>query len=272
MTDHFEIRLVAIFYADLAGYSRLMAKDEPSAHQLLVTSLDVIGAEITRYGGSIVAFAGDAVLAHFGTVTDALACAVTVQETSAGRNCGLPEDEKFQFRIGINLGDVFVEAKGARKGIYGNSTNVAQRLQTLADPGGICVSDAVRVAVGTRLPVDFEFIGEQAVKNIPEAVRAYRLRPRGDVVLPPSGQATRSSGPPRAPAFSEPQPALVSLSRLPITGRLLLGRDAELRQLDESWAAPSINIVSCVAWAGVGKSTLVKHWLQRLAQDRYGKT
>jgi adenylate cyclase len=155
-----------------------MGKDEQGTHHTLVTYLDAMAAAIQRYGGSIVDFAGDGVLAHFSTVTDALACAATVQQDFAVRNQHLAEDTKFQFRIGINLGDVFIDNDGARRGLYGHGTNVAARLESLAEPGGICISDAVRTAVGTKLPLDYEFAGEQHVKNIAEPVRAYHVRPQ----------------------------------------------------------------------------------------------
>src|SRR5215467_1851336 len=123
-TRQCETRLVAIFCADVVGYSRLMGQDEQGTHRTLVTSLNTMATAIQRYGGSIVDFAGDAVLAYFSTVTDALACALTVQKDFAERNQQLAEDTKFQFRIGLNLGDVFVDNDGARRGLYGHSTNV----------------------------------------------------------------------------------------------------------------------------------------------------
>lgn len=270
-TEHFETRLVAILYADVVGYSRLTEKDEESTHRTLVTYLDAMTAAIQHYGGSVVNFAGDAVLAYFSTGTDALACAVTVQQDFAARNQTLSEDAKFQFRIGLNLGDVLVDSDGIRRGLYGNNINVAARLQSLADPGGICVSDAVRTAVGTKLPLDYELIGEQLVKNIAEPVRAHRVRPHPGAFMPPPSRTRDMFSLERLGVGSvfEPTPEHVSVNRMPITGGLFLGRDEELRQLDDAWTNPSIKIITLVAWGGVGKSTLVNHWLRRMARDGY---
>jgi adenylate cyclase len=216
-TRHLETRLVAIFCADVVGYSRLMGKDEQGTHHTLVTYLDAMAAAIQRYGGSIVDFAGDGVLAHFSTVTDALACAATVQQDFAVRNQHLAEDTKFQFRIGINLGDVFIDNDGARRGLYGHGTNVAARLESLAEPGGICISDAVRTAVGTKLPLDYEFAGEQHVKNIAEPVRAYHVRPQLGILIPPPSRTVGT--PPLAPRgvgrAAELHPEHISVSRMP---------------------------------------------------------
>ncbi len=171
-TDQYERRLEAILYADVAGYSRLTGLDEAGTHKALSTYLDAFTGLIETYGGKVVHFAGDAILAEFRTVTDAVSCATAVQEDIKSRNTEVPEDRRIQFRIGINLGDVIID----RDDIYGDGVNVAARLESLAEPGGICVSDAVRVALGTRAPVELESLGLQSVKNISEPVRAFHLR------------------------------------------------------------------------------------------------
>ncbi len=122
-------------------------------------------------------YAGDAVLADFGTVTDALACAASVQDDLAARNATLSEDRRVQFRIGVNLGEVIVD----RDDIYGDGVNVAARLESLAEPGGICISESVRTAVGGKLPLRYEFLGERSVKNIQSPVRAYAVQSEGSV-------------------------------------------------------------------------------------------
>lgn len=188
-------KLAAIFYAVVAGYSRLTGADEEGTHRLVSAYLDAITAAIERHNGTALHFAGDAVLAEFPTVSDALICAVNVQNHLGDRNKDLPDDRKVQFRIGVNLDEVIVD----RDEIFGNGVNVAARLESLAEPGGICVSAAVRDAVGSKLPLDYEDMGEQSVKNIAEPLRAYAVQLALDAVMPPpsmpkSGKSVWSSG------------------------------------------------------------------------------
>ncbi len=178
--ENLQRKLVAILYADVAGYSRLTGEDEDGTHRALSANLDLITASITRYGGRVVHFAGDAVLADFSTVSVALACAVTVQQEIAARNDGVPESRKVQFRIGVNLGEVIVD----RDDIFGDGVNIAARLEGLAEPGGVCVSGAVFDAVGHKLPLEFRFLGEQTVKNIAKPVRAYHAQAKSGATLP----------------------------------------------------------------------------------------
>ncbi len=168
-------KLAAILYADVAGYSRLTAADEEGTHRRLSGALDAIAALVSAVRGRVVHYAGDAVLADFASVTDALTCAVLIQRSLRERNTALTEDQRLNFRIGVNLGEVIDD----RGDIYGDGVNIAARLETLADPGGICVSNTVRAAVGRRVPVEFEDLGPCEVKNIPEPVHAWRVRDRG---------------------------------------------------------------------------------------------
>jgi adenylate cyclase len=132
----------------------------------------LVSNSIGHHQGKVVHYAGDAVLADFSTVTNVLECATSIQNNLSNRNQDLPDERKIQFRIGINLGEVIVD----RNDIYGNDVNVAARLESLADPGGICISDAVRTAIGNKLPLAYEFMGEQLVKNIKDPVRVYQVR------------------------------------------------------------------------------------------------
>jgi adenylate cyclase len=179
-------KLAAILYADVAGYSRLTGEDEEGTHRRLSECLDLMSASIAEHQGKIVHYAGDAVLADFATASDALACAAAVQREIQARNENLPDERKLQFRIGVNLGEVIVD----RNDIYGDGVNVAARLESLAHPGGICISDAMRSAVGNKLALEYEFMGEQKVKNIAEPVRAYRVRIGDDVAEIPSPTET----------------------------------------------------------------------------------
>lgn len=178
-------KLAAILYADVAGYSRLTGEDEDATHRRLSRDLDLIGAAIEQHEGRVVHYAGDAVLAEFGTVSNVLRCATTVQNDLRAHNESLPAERRLLFRVGLNLGEV-IEDRGD---IYGDGVNVAARLEALAEPGGICISESVRTAVGNKLPLCYEFLGEQSVKNIANPVRAYAVRseqPGADVPSAPS--------------------------------------------------------------------------------------
>lgn len=166
-----ERKLAAIFYGDVAGYSRLTGQDEEGTHRILSSYLDAITDAIENYNGKVVHFAGDAVLADFSTVKDALSCAVDAQQDIKIRNQDFSDDNKLEFRIGVNIGDVIVD----RNDIYGDGVNIAARLESLADSGGVCISGAVYDAIRGKLKFEYEFLGEQRVKNIAEPVRAYRV-------------------------------------------------------------------------------------------------
>ena len=179
-----ERKLSAIFYGDVAGYSRLTGQDEEGTHRILSSYLDAITEAIENHHGKVVHFAGDAVLADFSTVKEALSCAVDAQRDIKTRNQDYSEDSKLEFRIGVNIGDVIVD----RNDIYGDGVNIAARLESLADSGGICISGAVYDSVRGKLELDFEFLGEQRVKNIAEPVRAYRVIIEPDQPRPPPQQ------------------------------------------------------------------------------------
>ena len=171
MDKKLDRKLAAILYADVAGYSRLTGDDEEGTHRRLSTCLDLITETINKHDGNVVHYAGDAVLADFSTVSNGLACAVKMQQQLQEQNADLPEDRRVEFRIGLNLGEVIVD----RGDIYGDGVNVAARLESLADEGGICISESVRTAIGKKLDLAYESMGEQQVKNIEEPVRAYRV-------------------------------------------------------------------------------------------------
>ena len=171
MADRLPRKLAAILYADVAGYSRLTGEDEDATHLALTEYLDLVSTIIEKHGGQVMHYAGDAVLAKFDAVIDTLSGAVAVQKDLRARNEELSDERKVQFRIGVNIGDV-IEDRGD---IYGDGVNVAARLESLAEPGGICISDAVRMAIGRKLPYQYVSIGEQRVKNIEQPVRAYQV-------------------------------------------------------------------------------------------------
>jgi adenylate cyclase len=164
-------KLAAILYADVEGYSRLTGADEVGTHRTLSSYLDLFTATIKAHHGEVKHYAGDAVLADFSTVSDAVNCAIAVHQAIKQKNESVPDDKRVQFRIGVNLGEVIVD----RGEVYGNGVNVAARLETLAEPGGICISGAARDAIGNKLPLTYDYLGEQQVKNIDTPVRAFRV-------------------------------------------------------------------------------------------------
>ncbi|MFC1825626.1 adenylate/guanylate cyclase domain-containing protein, partial [Thermodesulfobacteriota bacterium] len=169
--EKYKRRLTAIFSADAAGYSRLMGDDEAATVGTITSYREIMADLIEQHRGRIVDSPGDNVLAEFASVVDATQCAVSVQKEIQARNTELPVDRRMLFRIGINLGDVIEE--GER--IYGDGVNIAARLETLADPGGICISKTAFDHIESKLPLGYEFIGEQSVKNISRPVSAYKV-------------------------------------------------------------------------------------------------
>ena len=164
-------KLAAIFYTDAVGYSRLTGKDEDSTFLKMNEYLEVVSDAVAQHQGSVIHYAGDAVLADFSTVTAALKCAVFVRDELNLRNQALPDDKQVWFRTGVNLGEVVCEENR----IFGDGVNVAARLESLADPGGICISESARSAIGNKLELRYDFMGEQSVKNIERPIRAYRV-------------------------------------------------------------------------------------------------
>ena len=170
-TQDFKRKLTAILSADVEGYSLLMRDDEEATIRTLTTYRKAITNLIQQYRGRLVDATGDNFLSEFTSVVDAVNCAVEIQRELAERNAELPENRKMQFRIGVNLGDVVEE--GDR--IYGDGVNIAARLESLAEPGGICISGFVYHQVKNRLKLEYEYLGEQSVKNIKEPVPVYRV-------------------------------------------------------------------------------------------------
>jgi len=163
-------KLSGILSADAVGYSRLIQEDEATTIRKLRNSKELMAKLIKQYNGRVVDAPGDNLLAEFGSVVDATDCAVKIQKGLKSRNDNLPENRKLEFRIGINLGDI-VEDGGK---IYGDGVNIAARIEALAEKGGICISEIVYDQIGNKLDLEFEFIGEHAVKNIKKPQRLYR--------------------------------------------------------------------------------------------------
>jgi class 3 adenylate cyclase len=167
-------KIAAIFAADIAGYSRLVAEDEEETLRRLASYRQVTDDFIARSGGRIFNTAGDAVLAEFPSAVEAVRCAIDIQESLRTRNMAYPPSRQMAFRIGITIGDV-VERDGD---LLGDGVNIAARLESLAEVGGICISRAVHEQVANKLSVQFADIGAQEVKNIPTPVHAYMVAMR----------------------------------------------------------------------------------------------
>lgn len=165
-------KLAAILVADVVGYSRLMAHDDAATLDALNASRAILRGKIDEYAGRVIDMAGDSALAVFASALEAVRCAMAVQSCIEEKNLLLPEIRRMQYRIGISLGDVLQQSDGT---VYGDGVNIAARLESLSVPGGITISGSIHEQVKSRLPVRFEFLGDQAVKNIPEPVPAYRV-------------------------------------------------------------------------------------------------
>jgi len=166
-----ERKLTTILAADVAGYSRLMEADEPGTLARLKLYRDAIVEKIAGHRGRLVNTAGDSVLAEFSSVVNAVDCAARIQRDLAERNASLAEEGRMLFRIGVNLGDVMVDESD----LFGEGVNIAARLQELAEPGGVLVSGPVFEQVRNKLALSFDYLGAQNVKNISEAIPAYRV-------------------------------------------------------------------------------------------------
>jgi len=173
-------KLTAILSADVEGYSRLMGEDEDATIRTLTTYRELMSTLIDKHRGRVVDSPGDNLLAEFGSVVDAVRCAVEIQEELRVRNAELPESRKMVFRIGINLGDVVEE--GER--IYGDGINIAARVEGLAEGGGICISGTVYDSIKNKLSLSYESMGEHTVKNITDPLKVYRVRMGTDNAVP----------------------------------------------------------------------------------------
>jgi adenylate cyclase len=169
---HVERKLAAILAADVVGYSLLMGSDELGTLQALKAHRRIlIDPTIAAHGGVIVKTTGDGLLVRFASAVDGVACAVAIQRGMIQRNIGSPENKRFLLRIGINVGDIILDEDD----IFGDGVNIAARLETLSEPGGLCISQSVRDQIGETLPLTFVDLGEQTVKNIAKPVHVFTM-------------------------------------------------------------------------------------------------
>jgi adenylate cyclase len=243
-----ERKLAVILAADVAEYSRLMGLDEVGTLRTLQAYRAILDRLIAAHHGRIFNTAGDSVMADFASPVDAVECAVAVQAEIAKENEQRPASEQMRFRIGVHLGDVIVDGTN----LFGDGVNIAARLEAMAEPGGICLSGAVRDQVGTRLPVAFVPLGEQRVKNIAEPVRAFTIATRSN------GWALASAAGTRRPSLGKHvlAPAVAALLLLALAGGAWWlwpprqpGLQAEMetetpaRPMSRSYSAPRLSIV-----------------------------
>ena len=188
-----ERRLLAIFAADIAGYSRLMRADEQGTLRARQVDREIIDRLISEHGGRIANTAGDSILAEFPSVVDAVRCALTVQrEVAEANDATRPDEQRLQFRIGVHVGDVVV-----RDGdLFGDGVNVAARLQAIAEPGGVCLSEGAHRYAARLLSLTCADLGHQDVKNIDGGIRVFSVRPMGQPApaepsSPPTGRSGR---------------------------------------------------------------------------------
>jgi class 3 adenylate cyclase len=191
-------RLTVILAADAVGYSKMMSRDEDGTIQVLEGHRTVIDAIIAAHGGRIISTAGDSVLAEFTSAVAAVRCATEMQEALKTRNDKLPENQQLLFRVGVNLGDVVVKGLD----LLGDGVNVAARLESIAEPGGICIASSVYDQITGKLDLGFTDMGEQNLKNITRPIRAYQVggpRPLVSIVpTAPAAMAARVEAPRRS--------------------------------------------------------------------------
>jgi class 3 adenylate cyclase len=185
-------RLAAVVSADVVGYSRLVERDEEATVSRLKGYFrDIVRPSVTAHGGRVVKLMGDGALIEFPSVVEAVRSSLEMQEKAIAAEAARPEPERIRYRIGIHLGDIIVDGDD----IQGHGVNVAARLESLAEPGGICVSDTVRTALGNSIPASFKDLGPQQVKNIAEPVRAYHvIGPLGGTARKRRRRACRAFG------------------------------------------------------------------------------
>jgi TolB-like protein/class 3 adenylate cyclase len=232
--ERVERRLTAIFAADVAGYSRLMGLNEAGTlARLRAHRHELIDPKINEHKGRIVKTTGDGILIEFPSVVEAVTCAVAVQRGMAERNAAIPEDQRIVFRVGVNLGDIIIDGDD----IHGDGVNIAARLEGIAEPGGICVSAIVHDQVRDKLDLNFDDLGEQALKNIARPLRVYRVRLT-------TAQTARTA----APIEGEPVLALPDKPSIAVLPFQNMSGDPEQEYFADGMVEEIITALSRIRW------------------------
>src|SRR5262245_49670557 len=169
---HMRRTLTVILASDVAGYSRLVADHEEETIQRFHQAATMFADMVKKYQGAVFNTAGDAILANFDSAVDAARCAIDIQDANNAQNAALPESERLLFRVGIAIGDVLIAENG---NLLGDAVNVAARLENLAEPGGICISDDVRAQVLNKIRLSVVDLGERNLRNIPRSIRVFKV-------------------------------------------------------------------------------------------------
>jgi TolB-like protein/class 3 adenylate cyclase len=223
-------RLAAILAADVAGYSRLMGADEEGTHERLKRHLgELVNPKVAEHRGRVVKNTGDGMLAEFSSVVDAVRCAAEVQRGMVGREPEVPYEQRIRFRIGVNLGDVIVEDHD----IFGDGVNIAARLEALAEPGGICISDDAFRQVRGKVEAEFADLGEQSLKNIARPLRVYSVG------------SSSVAGQPISPAAALLLPDKPSIAVLPFAN---MSGDPEQEYFADGMVEEIITALSRIRW------------------------
>jgi TolB-like protein/class 3 adenylate cyclase/tetratricopeptide (TPR) repeat protein len=235
MTARVERRLAAILAADVAGYSRLMGGDEEGTlARLKACRGALVDPKIAEHRGRIVKTTGDGMLVEFASAVDAVRCAVEVQRGMANDNIDVPETKRIEFRIGIHVGDIIIDDND----IFGDGVNIAARLEGIADPGGICISDDAHRQIRGKTEIVYDDMGNQSLKNISEPMRAWRARPAGAAAAGSAEQPGR----PSAPLALPDKP---SIAVLPFTN---MSGDTEQEYFADGMVEDIITALSRMTW------------------------
>jgi adenylate cyclase len=234
-------RLAAILAADVAGYSRLMGADEAGTAQALREHRTAADPLVAEHGGRIVKTTGDGVLIEFGSVVGAVQCALALQKLTAERNAGIAGERRMEWRIGVHLGDVLVEGDD----ILGDGVNIAARLEGIAEPGGICISEDAFRQVRGKIEAEFTDIGEQSLKNIARPLRVYRAVIKSPLPKPPPPAGEGSARSARVGAAELPLPDKPSIAVLPFAN---MSGDPEQEYFADGMVEEIITALSQIRW------------------------
>jgi class 3 adenylate cyclase len=267
--EPFERRLATILMADIVGYSRMMEANEERTLRVFRGHREVFDAMLAQHRGRIFNTAGDAVLAEFPSAVEAVRCATEIQSALRTRNDHLAPDERMQFRIGINLGDVIVQGTD----LLGDGVNVAARIQTAAEPGGVCVSGSVYDQIRNKLSLGFHAMGERTFKNISQPVRVFSIgEEAGEAAHAPAAPASQSSPPP-APAAPRSRPvgaiaAAVAAVAVAAAAGWWYVQDRETKAAEAARAAEATKAAEALAAADAARRKAEEEAAARVAAER----